>query len=104
METIIIKLDAGKLENPDLDICYDLPDRIAEYTNHTVTDNGYDYLSGTVLGIWLNAENALRSAALVVELLKTEKFCENDLSETAEIWISAEANASIEICKKVYPE
>lgn len=34
METIIIKLDSKKLENPDLDMRYDLPDRIAEYTDN----------------------------------------------------------------------
>ena len=34
MQTIIIKLDSKKPENPDPDILYDLPDRIAEYTDN----------------------------------------------------------------------
>lgn len=103
METIIIKLDPKKLENPDLDIRYDLPDRIAEYTDNKVTDNGYDYLNNIELAVWLAAEDAEKSCGDIVELLKKEKFCDNDLSETAEIYVSGDANASIGNCRRVYP-
>ena len=103
METIIIKLDSTKLENPDLDILYDLPDRIAEYTGNKVTDNGYDYLTNTELAIWLAAEDAEKSYGDIAQLLKKEKFCDNDLSATAEIYVSGEANADIGKCRKVYP-
>lgn len=47
METIIVKLDSKKLDNPDLDIIYCLPDRLEEYSNMKIRDNGYDYLSDT---------------------------------------------------------
>ena len=103
METIVIKLDSRKLENPNLDILYDLPDRIAEYTDNKVTDNGYDYLSGTELAVWLAAEDAEKSWVDIVGLLKKEKFCDNDLSATAEVYASGEANADIGKCRKVYP-
>lgn len=104
METIIIKLDARKLKNPDLDIRYILPERIEEYTDHAVTDNGYDYLSDTELGIWLGAAHAQEAAAQIIALLKAETFCENDISESAELFISAEESADIEKCQKIYPE
>lgn len=103
METIIIRLDSKKLENPDLDILYDLPDRIAEYTDNKVTDNGYDYLSSTELAVWLAAESAENAYDSIIELLKKEKFCDNDLSATAEIYVCGEANADISKCRKVYP-
>ena len=103
METIIIKLDSKKLENPDLDIRYDLPDRIAEYTDNKVTDNGYDYLTDTELAVWLAAEDAEKAYGDVVELLKKEKFCDNDLSATAEVYVSKEPNADINKCRRVYP-
>ena len=103
MQTIIITLDASKLTNPDLDITYDLPDRIDEYTNGEVKDNGYDYLSDTVLGIWLETDNAAEKAEQVIKLLKEEKFADNDLSVSAEIYISDAEHAELDGCEKVYP-
>ena len=42
MQTIVIVLNAAKMTNPDLDIRYALPDRIQEFTNNEIQDNGYD--------------------------------------------------------------
>ncbi|MDE7308642.1 MAG: hypothetical protein K2N61_08310 [Lachnospiraceae bacterium] len=103
-QTIIVKLDAQKMENPDLDIRYKLPDRIEEVTKGRISDNGYDYLSDTVLGIWLEADNAEEDVKEVIELIKKEKFLKNDLSQTAEIVISEKETAEVEECRRVYPE
>ena len=51
MQTIIITLDSRKMDNPDLDIRYILPDRIDEYTEGQITDNGFDYITGDIMGI-----------------------------------------------------
>ncbi len=59
MQTIIITLNSDKMDNPDLDIRYELPDRIDEYTDGAVTDNGYDYLDDDILGIWLETDPSL---------------------------------------------
>ncbi|MBR1529844.1 MAG: hypothetical protein IJ642_11155 [Oscillospiraceae bacterium] len=104
MQTIIITLDAKKMTNPDLDIRYTLPERIEEYTNQQVKDNGYDYLSGTVLGLWLETDDSAHNAEKIIQLIHTEKFSENDLSKSAEIYISDEAGASLEKCHKIYPQ
>lgn len=104
MQTIIIKLDSRRLENPDLDIRYLLPERIEELTENRVSDNGYDYLNGFELAMWLEAENAEAEIGNIVELIKTEKFCENDLSESAEIFVSEAECAKIEDCIKVFPK
>ncbi len=103
-QTIIVKLDAQKMENPDLDIRYKLPDRIEEVTKERISDNGYDYLSDTVLGIWLETDNAEEGAKEVIELIKKEKFLKNDLSQTAEIVISEKETAEAEECRRVYPK
>lgn len=103
METIIIKLDARKMKNPDLDIRYLLPDAIEKYTDNKVCDNGYDYISDNELGIWLETKDAKGSLGLILKLLKEETFCENDLSGTAEIYISSDEAAELEKCEKVYP-
>lgn len=103
METIILKLDAEKMKNPDLEIRYILPARVEEYTDHIITDNGYDYISNTELGLWFATEDAKESVALLIQLLGTEIFLDNDLSETVEIYISTQECAEIEMSKKVFP-
>ncbi|MCR5121255.1 MAG: hypothetical protein K6B74_02420 [Ruminococcus sp.] len=103
MQTIIIVLDAGKMSNPDLDIRYTLPERIEEYTNGQVKDNGYDYISGTKLGLWLETDSSAEFADKIIRLINTERFLENDLSNAAEICISDEECAKIENCRRVYP-
>ncbi|WP_024856761.1 hypothetical protein [Ruminococcus albus] len=103
MQTIIIMLDPAKLENPDLDLTYEFPVRIEEYTGDTVRDNGYDYVDGDVIALWLETENAVSGAEKVIELIKAERIVDNDLSKTVEILISEEDCAEIEKCRKIYP-
>ncbi len=103
METIIIKLDSRKLDNPDLDIRYLLPDEIEKYTDNKVSDNGYDYITDMELGIWLETEDAKAYLDPILHLLKEKKFCGNDLSKTAEIYISHAEAAELKECEKVYP-
>lgn len=104
MQTIIIVLDPKKMTNPDLDIRYTLPERIEEYTNNEVTDNGYDYIGGDKLGIWLETADAGKRVQAVIELIKAEQFLENDLSEVAQIYVSEQDCAKLEDCIQVYPE
>ncbi len=103
MQTIIIKLNAGLLENPDTDLCYLLPERIEKFTNHLVSDNGYEYISSSELGIWLETEHAEEMAHKIAELIQKEKFCQNDLSLSAEIYISLQECAGLECSRKIYP-
>ena len=103
MQTIIIVLDSEKMSNPDLDIRYLLPDRIEEYTEGLVKDNGYDHLSENELGIWLETEDADANVGRIIKLMKTESILDNDLSQVAEIYVSEKECAEIENCRKVYP-
>lgn len=103
MQTIIIVLNSRKMTNPDLDICYTLPERIEEYTNNQIKDNGYDYISNTELGLWLETDNSVNNAKKIIKLIETEKFSENDLSKIANIFISEEECAEFEKCRKIYP-
>ena len=91
------------MENPDLDIRYILPDRIDEYTDGQVTDNGYDYITKDVMGIWLEAEEASANVDKIISLIESEKILENDLSNVAEIYVSEEECAELGQCRKVYP-
>jgi len=103
MQTIVIVLDAAKMTNPDLDIRYTLPDRIEEYTNNQIKDNGYDYLSETELGIWLETDDSQKNVEQIIKLINEEIFLENDLSQSAQIYISEEECADVENCRKIYP-
>ena len=47
MQTIVIVLDPTKLDNPDLDLRYLVPDRVEAVTQGAIADNGYDYLDST---------------------------------------------------------
>ena len=106
MQTIVVILDSARLENPDLDILYSLPERVEEFSGKAVQDNGYDYLdrAGQKIGIWLKAESAEAWWPKIVELLKSEQFCENDLSKSAFVLISEKESAKIEACRQVWPE
>ncbi len=96
METIIVKLDSEKMENPEISIFYELP-------KNKVTDNGYEYLTSTIVGIWLATEHAKENYPKVIEYISKKKVCGNDLSKTAEIYISQKDIATLEECEKVYP-
>ncbi len=103
MQTIIIKLDSEKLINADLDMRYKVPDYIETYTDGVITDNGYDYVneSGTELAIWLDTKDAAAQVQNVIHCLKTKRFCGNDLSQTAQIYISEQDCAELEKCTEV---
>ncbi len=104
MQTIVIRLSPSKLKNPDLDLRYIVPDKIEEVTNGIITDNGFDYLPDNSMGIWLETENARESYPLIVKLFRKKKFLKNDLSQSAEIYISENDCESIDNCTRVYPE
>lgn len=111
MQTIIIVLDPVKLENPDLDLRYDIPDRIEEVSKGAIQDNGYDYIDveggnpgASLLGIWLKTESAGENWPLILKLFQDEKFMENDLSKSAEIYVSENDTEDIENCTLVFPK
>lgn len=109
MQTIIIVLNPAKLNNPDLDLRYCIPDRIEEVSNGAIQDNGYDYIDaeegqpGPLMGIWLKTESASERFPMIIKLFQEESFKENDLSMSAEIYISENDTEDIENCTLVYP-
>lgn len=105
METIVIKLNTVLLANPDLDLRYMVSDRIEELSNKKIMDNGYDYLEGqnNPIGIWMKTESAEQNYQFIIDILKKEMFLENDLSKSAEIYISKVDCDEFQNCKKVYP-
>ena len=106
MAAIVISMDSRKMQNPDLDIRYTLPDRIEAWSEGAVTDDGYDYVdeAGHILGVWLETEDTEAWWPRIVALLKAERFEGNDLSQASQVLISEESGAEIEKCCLVWPE
>lgn len=110
MQTIIVLLNPGKLENPDMDLRYCIPDRIQEVSNSVIQDNGYDYIDteegqpGPLMGIWLETENASENWRMISELFQNEKFKGNDLSKSAQIYIYENDTDELENCTLVFPK
>lgn len=110
MQTIIVVLNPGKLENADLDLRYLVPDRIEEISGSLIQSNGYDYMDaeegepGPFMGIWLETENAGENWHIVSELFQSEKFMGNDLSLSAQIYISEKDSDNLENCTLVFPK
>lgn len=90
MGTIAIKLNPAKLENADLDLRYLIPDRIEEVTKGKVQDNGYDYSSDDTnsIIIFMSSENPEEDVITVLEILKNEKFLDNDIYKSGIIAIT----------------
>ena len=103
MQTIIVTIDIKKLDNIDFGLHDSIVKRAAEASGGKVQDGDNGYFSPTGIGVWLSAENAAESARLLVNLFHSEKFCGNDLTGAAEIYISEKEHALLFDCTKVYP-
>ena len=56
------------------------------------------------MGIWLKTENAGGSWPVIRRLFQSEEFMGNDLSESAQIYISEKDTDGLENCSLVFPE
>lgn len=104
MQTILIKLDPTRLDNPDLDLRYLVPDTIEEHTGGFITNQGYDYLEDEhhSIGVWLACEDAQAGYVEVVKCLTEKQIMGNDILRSAEIYISEIESADIEECTLVH--
>ena len=56
------------------------------------------------MGIWLKTDNAGENWPVISRLFKSEMFMENDLSESAQIYISEKDTDELENCTLVFLE
>jgi hypothetical protein len=99
--TIVLRLDPKRLSNPDADLRYVIPDRLAEKSNHAISDDGYDYGPGEIplMFIFLRAEALDRAVPQVIDLLVTERLLGNDLTQGTVVAVQGEDGYRI-----VYPQ
>ncbi len=99
MATIFVRLDPRRLQNPDLDIRYLLPDLIAEKSRGGVEDDGYDYVGDVpYLLLFLKTADNEQGVLFVLDVLEHETFCGNDLLPAAVVAVDRDGKKQV-----VYP-
>jgi hypothetical protein len=80
MHTIVLRLDPTRLENPDSDIRYLLPDLIVKASRGLVTDDGYDYVGEQpLLLLYLQTTEIETSIECVIDTIDNARVFNNDL-------------------------
>jgi hypothetical protein len=92
---IRIKISPERLENPDLDIRYVLPDLIIQISEGLIEDGGYDYLDDEVntMLIYLRTTDPDFALKKVLEVIETTKVLDNNLKESIEIEVETEPDS-----------
>lgn len=89
MPSVLIRLDPRRMENPDTDLRYVVPDRLAEVSSGLLMDSGYDYEEGSdAMLIYLSTDNLDAALPFVIELLENEMIHENRLADSAKVGTS----------------
>lgn len=99
MPTLAIRLDPGRLPNPDTDIRYVLPDLLIARSGGALSDEGYDYVGEEpYLILFLGVHDGAKGLAVVKEIIASEEVCGNKLSEAAVVALKEDVRYEV-----VYP-
>ena len=91
MATIVLRIDPSKLDNPDADIRYQLPDLLAERSGGTMVPDGYDYVGeGPLLLLFLRTSDVESALACVLEVIESERVLDNDLRRGVVVAVKVE--------------
>jgi hypothetical protein len=99
MKTLVLRLDPRRLDNPDLDIRYRLPDLLAERSDGVISGDGYDYAPGTdILLLYLRASDLQAALACVVDVVENVRVLNNDLRQGVVVAVERPSGSEV-----VYP-
>lgn len=92
---IRIKISPERLDNPDLDIRYILPNLIIDNSEGLIEDGGYDYLEDEVntMLIYLQTANPDHAVKKILEVIEKIEVLDNDLKQSIEIEVENEPNS-----------
>lgn len=79
MALIAVILTPSTIANPDLDLCYAVPNQIVAASAGTIESLGYGYDARQRIHIYLATKNLSSSQALVCGFLRTTTVLGNDL-------------------------
>ncbi|MDR0259869.1 MAG: hypothetical protein LBI76_08675 [Comamonas sp.] len=96
MPSLLIRLNPQLLSNPDLDIRYELPDRLHDLSNGLLRPDGFDYEDGTdALLIFMEADDLEAVIPVVINALENEEVLGNRLAMVARVGASPFDNADV---------
>ena len=99
MATLAVRLDPQRLDNPDADIRYRLPDLLADRSGGVLRDDGYDYVGeGPLLLLFLQASELESAIACVHDVIENARVLDNDLRPAAAVAIKRSSGWEV-----VYP-
>lgn len=96
MPSLLVRLDARLLSNPDLDLRYALTDRLSELSNGLLRDNGFDYEEGTdAMLIFMEVNDLAAVVATVINALENEEILGNRLATAARAGTSSKDETDV---------
>lgn len=99
MIKIILRLDPRRLDNPDLDIRYRLPDLLVERSVGVIQDDGYDYFGDIpLLDLFLTTDDPERAIAVTVDVIENGLVLGNELRTAVVVAVER-----IDDARVVYP-
>jgi hypothetical protein len=92
MKNLVLTLDPDKLQNPDLDLRYVIPDLLSTRSDGNIKDNGYDYEDqeskiSPLLAIFLIATDCPAALKVINTLVLGEEVLGNKLFSAAALYI-----------------
>ena len=89
MTSLVIKLSAGTLPNPDLDLRYLIPDLLEERSGRIIKSDGYDYGPSDPhnLYLFLKTDSPEESIACITQVMNSDTLLGNQLSKSVVVAI-----------------
>jgi len=105
MPSIVIRLDPKELENPDLDLRYDIPRLLELRSRGSIKEDGYDYepKPSNAMQIYLSTADLEKAVPLVIELLERQPMHGNFLARASQVGVSEGDALNTREFRIVYP-
>jgi len=104
MQSLVVRIDPKPLVNADVDLRYEIPDRLSEASGKRIKDSGYGYEPETdAMHIYLSAENADAALPLVIQLLESNTLEEPGLLKAVLVGVSELPVSESSSYRAVYP-
>ncbi|HEV3082482.1 MAG TPA: hypothetical protein VGY66_22045 [Gemmataceae bacterium] len=99
MASFVIRLDPRRLDNPDADIRYRLPDLLAQRSGGVISEDGFDYIGeGPLLVLFLKASALGPALECVLDVVENVRVLGNDLRPAAVVAVERKGEHEV-----VYP-
>jgi hypothetical protein len=104
MQSLVIRIDPKPLTNADLDLRYEIPDRLSHASEKKIKDAGYGFEPGTdAMHIYLAAEDANAAVPLIIQLLEGNTLDEPGLLKAVLVGVSEFSASESSSYRAVYP-